>query len=495
MSDNPRRLVDGGDDPRHERLAERLRQLAGAAPPALSATQVARVAERLRERELRGRRPWLAPALAAVAVGGCALAAVTAWRRTVVPATATAPAATAPATATAMAAATATQTAATAPLRELMAATGERVTLDGDGAARLVLAGPAAAALSATGAVTLRSGRLAVRAAERPMVVESPVGRVTVAARSLVEITYRSSGWQVAAYVGEASVEWREVGRRLQIGAGSALGPQGVEAIDGARRTEVERWVGEPTPPPPPTAPQERAPRTTAPKLATVAPRLVVTPPPLVEQPIAEPLPLVEQPVVQEPATAPEPPKVEPPPSLPRAAPPPSLPRAAPPPTEAAIRVESALIATAMRQLREDDPTAALASLDVYRDRFPAGVLRPEADRLLVHALLRTGRRGDALGRLDRLTLADASSQRELLVVRGELRSQAGRCLDAVDDFARALGADGDGVAERALVGHARCAARLGDPDRARADLERYPSRFPHGRFADETRRSLTSVR
>jgi outer membrane protein assembly factor BamD (BamD/ComL family) len=139
-----------------------------------------------------------------------------------------------------------------------------------------------------------------------------------------------------------------------------------------------------------------------------------------------------------------------------------------------------------MRELRDDDPAAALATLDRYRERFPAGTLRPEADRLLVHALLRTGRRADALARLDRLPLADPS-QRELLVVRGELRTQSGRCLDALDDFARAAAAPGgDLVAERALIGHARCAARLGDPDRARADLERYRTRFPHGHFAGE---------
>jgi len=53
---SPRRLIDGADDPRQQRLAERLRQLPSA-PPSLTPAQVERIEERLMARELRVRRP------------------------------------------------------------------------------------------------------------------------------------------------------------------------------------------------------------------------------------------------------------------------------------------------------------------------------------------------------------------------------------------------------------------------------------------------------
>jgi hypothetical protein len=160
---------------------------------------------------------------------------------------------------------------------------------------------------------------------------------------------------------------------------------------------------------------------------------------------------------------------------------------------------EQALISTALGKLRTShEPSAALATLDEYRARFPGGVLAPEAARLRTEALLLLGRKATVLDELDRTLSGEASAGDERLVLRGELRAAAGRWRAALTDFdgfvrahpTIAIGGpeadDGrlrDRI-ERALWGRASARSHTGDDEGARADLHEYLRRFPRGRFA-----------
>jgi hypothetical protein len=161
---------------------------------------------------------------------------------------------------------------------------------------------------------------------------------------------------------------------------------------------------------------------------------------------------------------------------------------------------EAALMARAFRSLRgEHDPAGALSLLDTHASRFPAGRLAAEASLARVEALLALGRRGEALAVLDRdaggrgLVAGSAAGERgrERALLRGELRAEAGRCTEAIADFAAA---DHDAPAEivaRALWGRAACRARVGDEAAARRDLARYLIAFPAGPSAHKARRWL----
>jgi hypothetical protein len=178
------------------------------------------------------------------------------------------------------------------------------------------------------------------------------------------------------------------------------------------------------------------------------------------------------------------PPAVEPEPS----------PAERPAPIASPLAEESALLTTALRKLRQEhDPRGALALLDQHNVRFAGGPLRTEAELVRVEALLQDGRRGDALRLLDPLKAPWSGRRRDLLVSRGELRAQAGRCAEAMVDFGVVLSGEtrDDAIAERALHGRASCRSRRGDATGARADLEQYLARFPEGRFAADARRSL----
>ena len=163
---------------------------------------------------------------------------------------------------------------------------------------------------------------------------------------------------------------------------------------------------------------------------------------------------------------------------------------------------EAALVASAFRRLRgERDPAGALSILDLHDHRFPAGSLASEASLARVEALLALGRRADALGVLDR-TEGTRTRQTDTLVgervrertlLRGELRAEAGRCAEAVNDFARIEGSGLSEIEARAVWGRAACRARLGDIASARLDFLRYVTAFPHGASVAEARQWLAT--
>jgi tetratricopeptide (TPR) repeat protein len=159
------------------------------------------------------------------------------------------------------------------------------------------------------------------------------------------------------------------------------------------------------------------------------------------------------------------------------------------------IAVEQALLGDILKLLRtEHNPQAALALLDEHAKRFPDTVLAPEAGMFRAEALLGLGRKAEALSVLDGLPLASMPSRNERLVLRGELRSVAGRWQEARADFERPLsvltaaGIDARSreVVERALWGRASARSHLGDEAGARADLALYLREFPSGRFATQ---------
>jgi hypothetical protein len=140
---------------------------------------------------------------------------------------------------------------------------------------------------------------------------------------------------------------------------------------------------------------------------------------------------------------------------------------------------------------------AALAALDDYDRRFPAGLLRAEARLARVDALLRLSRRSEALALLDDWDERGLSLTRSARTTRGELRAAAGRCVEADADFSAVLaaaGATGDALAGSALYGRASCALRAGDEAAASAALTRYLAEHADGPHAIQVREALARL-
>ncbi len=348
--------------------------------------------------------------------------------------------------------------------------------------------------------IVLSEGRVIVQTAGSLAVIEIPgatTGHVTVRARSIVEVHVLHSRVRVSAYQGSAALEWVDLGKR-EIAAGRTVSTDGeTSAIEPARADEVSRILRDgpgaqppqaieaPVPPPVrvPAPPVHVRPVATVqavhlspPPAPSVEPQVLVAPPVAV---VAPPPPLVAIAVV------PPPPPVATAPAAPAA---PIVPaRSAP----SALTLEALSLERAVRALRHDrDPAAALHAIDEHLAAHPHGLLRNEAELTRVDALLQLSRRAEALAGLEKLSLTGLPRSREFAVIRGELRAGAGRCKDAMRDFAKI--ADGsDELAERALAGRADCRARSGDDAGARQDLQTYLERFPQGRFAARARAAL----
>jgi len=233
-----------------------------------------------------------------------------------------------------------------------------------------------------------------------------------------------------------------------------------------------------PTEPPSPAAPRTRSmltPRESTaqpptPPLACPLPpeAVVVTPPPLPRPPVRRPLHLAEPP--------------------PREAPPETAPARAD-----GLVAEAGLLRQALRALREEkDHERALALLDEYASRFPRGVLGAEASSVRVQALFPAGKTREALAILDQMRSGPDELSHDLRVLRGELRSIAGRCAEALVDFDSVLGSGGARPEEtaRALYGRASCRARTGDVTGAERDRQRYLTEYPTGPAVNQLRPS-----
>ncbi|MES1209306.1 MAG: hypothetical protein ABUS79_25490 [Pseudomonadota bacterium] len=153
---------------------------------------------------------------------------------------------------------------------------------------------------------------------------------------------------------------------------------------------------------------------------------------------------------------------------------------------------ESLLLGRALASLRKQrDPVGALAELDRYHLRFPAGLLRNEAQRARADALLMAGRLAEARVALSGLRFGAGVRDRELRLIRAELAAESD-CAVALDDFERVRAESPSGaLAERALWGRAACHAKLGNEARARADFTEYLAHFPEGPHAAAVRARL----
>jgi RNA polymerase sigma-70 factor (ECF subfamily) len=111
------------------------------------------------------------------------------------------------------------------------------------------------------------------------------------------------------------------------------------------------------------------------------------------------------------------------------------------------------------------------AALDLLDEKYRGVVILFEIE----------GLSGEEIAALTGTPLDQDGRGKELHVTRGELRSLAGRCLEALPDFEVVLqsaGARSDDRA-RALYGRASCRARVGDTVGAEEDRERYLKEFP----------------
>jgi ferric-dicitrate binding protein FerR (iron transport regulator) len=141
---------------------------------------------------------------------------------------------------------------------------------------------------------------------------------------------------------------------------------------------------------------------------------------------------------------------------------------------------------------RMQDPAGAIARWRRYRDRFPGGRLRPEADLSIVETLARTGQAAPALAEATAFLARHPHSERraEIARVAGDLARAAGDCARALPHYreaARGGAADRDAAA----FGTAACAQGPGEPE---ASLARYLRDWPTGRHAAEARRLLSGA-
>lgn len=377
--------------------------------------------------------------------------------------------------------------------------------LPGSGVARLrtapgsewFLIGPGTLALPAEAApAQLSEGRLAVRAEQKDVVLDAAGRRVTIPKGHLAEVVVHLGELvRVAAYSGDSSV--RIGNQKLLVRDGTAWTRSGERTLSAeCRGLFVQALRGQPWPSEDscadgqnsaaaPTARPVATARRAEPELASARPPLEPSaarpgrPTPRLVRPGSTPAPLV--------ALA----------AIPAAGGPAS--DAATVPAESGLAAESRLLGVALHQLRQErDGTAALRSLDLYAQHFPGGLLAEEAQAARLDALLLLDHRSEALQLLDRTQFQRLGRGGELRVVRAELRAAAGRCREALADFAAVLASTAapppPPVAERALYGRASCQAALADTHGARAGLEQYLAQFPTGRFADAARRSLQTL-
>jgi hypothetical protein len=389
---------------------------------------------------------------------------------------------------------------------------GSTVRMGGKRQRKIALVGPAEVTFGEgngnTDSIALRQGLLAVEAGLQPLAVAVDGFTVTVSAGSAGAVSATGRGEPEAIAIA-GTVEVTAAGSRTIVGERHSWrgGVTGLAPSD--RLGDVGRALYQTISTPAPS-PALAIPPAPVPKVDDATPG---RPPPASRLALrgsgraaaaasgaATPVP----PPVPPPGPPPAPPASPPPETDATHLPPPfAVPAPGPLPVPAlapplitqtnAPDAEIALIANAVRRLRtEGDPGGALAALDQYRSRFPAGTLAREATLARVETLLALDRRDEALRVLDTAAIGNLPRARAVRATRGELRAEMGRCTDAVKDFELLLTASQrDEYAERALYGRAACRARAADTIRARADLTLYQALFPEGRFAAEVQRLL----
>ncbi|HYO93969.1 MAG TPA: hypothetical protein VER33_05625 [Polyangiaceae bacterium] len=149
-------------------------------------------------------------------------------------------------------------------------------------------------------------------------------------------------------------------------------------------------------------------------------------------------------------------------------------------------------------RLRRDvlaDPGGALQVLAEYRQRFPAGALRREADMSQLELLMQLGRSQDALRQSQELLSSSVTGERaaELRVLRGHiLRKSLKDPRGAEREYALAEAAQGGNGVEASYFRGTSLQA-MGDKDSAAAAYQRYLERG--GRtYAADARQRLESL-
>jgi hypothetical protein len=159
------------------------------------------------------------------------------------------------------------------------------------------------------------------------------------------------------------------------------------------------------------------------------------------------------------------------------------------------LGLEAASLESALSALRSGGKGAALQALsrlDQHLRDFPRGTLELEARVARVDALLVLGRRQEAKRELSAMPIENVGRNRELRLIRAELRADDD-CRAALVDF-HVLVDQGlpDAWRERALFGRGACLLRLGDAAAAERDFTRYLELYPGGRFAEQIRAQRT---
>lgn len=126
------------------------------------------------------------------------------------------------------------------------------------------------------------------------------------------------------------------------------------------------------------------------------------------------------------------------------------------------------------------DVARALQQLELYRARFPRGVLRAEATLLEVEVRLLNNDELKALTLLDEALPEQSSRHAEFSLIRSELLARLQRCEEALPGFGELLEAR-PALQERAWIGWATCQSAIGQKAAAREALTAYLQRFPRG--------------
>ena len=327
---------------------------------------------------------------------------------------------------------------------------------------KLAITGPAALRISSDPArpIVTSGGVLKVEETDTVMEVAGPGLQVELSPGAIADLDFRAAGEPLIA-TRAATVAIRRPGA-----------------------PPVVVHAGETWPPPSMPAP----PMTSSPGVGAMP---ALPPRATSGQPPAETAPATPVPAAAD-VAVPRPHRVAVQPPQPPPAPPPVQPSSVENPP-LAVREDAQTLAEAFRLIRRaGEPGLALELLERHAPELRAGSLSGEASVARAEALVALGRRADALAILETMSLSGSGVDRPLLVARGELRAEAGRCQTSLSDFTMVIGADRrDGFEERALQGRATCRLRLGDAPAARSDLERYLVLYPAGRFAAETRRAM----